>query len=296
VRVIQTYRRIQKNPNDQLLFDEEYQYYDFPQGSKVSHDELAVLEPDGRTLWATQYLIKQANEKLSQQGSAVRLGAGTQKKVGGFLGVTYSKVVPQKFASGKVVEGPFTLPGDCGKAAMQLLGTSWGVSYGNSDSGSLTSANNVFSEKQYGELVSFLSSNPKYLVGLLPTVAISEITPDNHREILSKLSQEAQLQFNKKYGYDHYATPGVGQAYVMFPAEGRPGFQETQCPYHFGYVLMESGKDRITLEQYTGRNETDWYFEMYQPGDPEKDFQKRWNSAFNNYGITGVAYKGRNPA
>lgn len=285
---IQAYKTVQKNPPDMLVYDEEFEHYDFPNGSLVADQGLAVLQPDG-VLWATGYMIDQANNKFKELGTDVRLRKGTQKKVGGFLGFTYFKVIPRKFENDQIVNEAFTLIGDCGQAARRLLGSPFSLTFGKHSSGSLIAAGDEFNKQQFNDLVEFLRSNSSYLDALVPRMSVSDITNANHRDVFSRLSEEARAKFNKSYGYDNFANPGLGQAYVMFPDQRRPGFVQTACPYHFGYVMMETGADRITLEQYTGKNESEWYFGIYQAGDPKKDFQERWNSSFNSFGTTAVA-------
>jgi hypothetical protein len=85
----------------------------------------------------------------------------------------------------------------------------------------------------------------------------------------------------KARGANRYATPDVGEAFVIGTV-GAPNADHNVHDYksgvdrglgwsfHFGGVVARSGKDRITLENYArGDNRGDvradprWYFQMY---------------------------------
>ena len=85
--------------------------------------------------------------------------------------------------------------------------------------------------------------------------------------------------FDRRHGLNVYAQPGVGEGY----AADRAGSYN----YHFGTVVLVSGGDRITFENYTRDSsgnfsiQTDrWFFAMYGPSsEPAQTFHGVWGDA-----------------
>ena len=85
--------------------------------------------------------------------------------------------------------------------------------------------------------------------------------------------------FDRRHGLNAYAQPGVGEGYAADRAGG--------YNYHFGTVVLVSGGDRITFENYTRDSsgnfsiQTDrWFFAMYgPPSEPAQTFHGVWGDA-----------------
>ena len=85
--------------------------------------------------------------------------------------------------------------------------------------------------------------------------------------------------FDRRHGLNAYAQPGVGEGYAADRAGG--------YNYHFGTVVLVSGGDRITFENYTRDSsgnfsiQTDrWFFAMYgPPSETAQTFHGVWGDA-----------------
>lgn len=292
---IQRYEEVAINPPNMLIHNKEYKHGDFPEGSKVSYSKLMVLEGP-KDLWATNYMIEKGNSTLEKSGSQVRLRAGTAKTVKAFLkDISYYKVVPYKVNN---VHNPLSLPGDCGDAAQHVMGA---MKLPDGQAMNRPNAALTVDAMQLEHMRNFLFPglfNSRYLqqVNSLPTLNIqqrADVTEDNHRKVFEALPPEGKEAFNRKYGYDEHAVAKPGQAYMMFPDQRRTGFPADfdGCPYHFGAVIMADGTDHVTLENFTGRNTNQWFFEMYGPKAKNQTFQDKWKGYFANLGSTTVVSK-----
>ena len=92
------------------------------------------------------------------------------------------------------------------------------------------------------------------------------------------LSAKQQEAFDKKAGINRYANPGVGEAYTI-SSGGAPKVDGSGKPiktwnFHWGGVIFKSttGSDNITMENYAGNADHEWYFQMY--GVPGKKSRK----------------------
>ena len=76
----------------------------------------------------------------------------------------------------------------------------------------------------------------------------------------------------KEIGIDHYANPGVGDAYTAVTA---PAPLPNQYRFHFAAVIMSTGNDRVTLEnegESPGIRNEKWKIETYSVTDARKTF------------------------
>lgn len=88
-----------------------------------------------------------------------------------------------------------------------------------------------------------------------------------------KLDPDAKNEFDKAAGINMYADPGIGEAFHISTG----GNNDPQAPggmtwnFHWGGVVMKSGKDTMTLEnysvsQYDVQNKQ-WLFQLYGVGN-----------------------------
>jgi hypothetical protein len=76
----------------------------------------------------------------------------------------------------------------------------------------------------------------------------------------------------KEIGIDHYANPGVGDAYTVVTA---PTPMPNQYRFHFAAVIMAPGNDRVTLEnegESPGTRNEKWKIETYSVSEQRKTF------------------------
>jgi hypothetical protein len=94
--------------------------------------------------------------------------------------------------------------------------------------------------------------------------------PDECRKQYWELGEKGRRAFDKFAGVNTAADPKVGGGYTMNTEGGMPGFKtqgDMTWNFHWAGVVMESGGDNITLENYaTGGYDdvnTEWNFQMY---------------------------------
>jgi hypothetical protein len=93
------------------------------------------------------------------------------------------------------------------------------------------------------------------------------------RAAYEKLSEAEKRTFDKKVGINAYADPEIGEAYHISTGGGtHPGLAKggSTWNFHWAGVVMKSGGDNITLENYSvgdyGVANTDWVYQMYGTG------------------------------
>jgi hypothetical protein len=76
--------------------------------------------------------------------------------------------------------------------------------------------------------------------------------------------------FDKKTGINRFAAPKVGEGYTMSTG-GAPIPGNNTWNFHWGGVVMLSGEDRVTMENYAVGNpavqNSEWEFQMYGTAD-----------------------------
>ncbi len=76
-----------------------------------------------------------------------------------------------------------------------------------------------------------------------------------------------QEAFDDKVEINRHANPGVGEAYTI--SSGGPAkSSRSTWNFHWGGVIMKTGGDNVTMENYAGNQTDEWYFQMY--GVPTK--------------------------
>ena len=82
------------------------------------------------------------------------------------------------------------------------------------------------------------------------------------------LTPAAREAFDRKTGINRYAAPEVGEGFTM-QTGGTPYPGVMTWNFHWAGVVMRSGGDAVTLENYAvgsaDAKNTDWNFQMYGP-------------------------------
>jgi hypothetical protein len=106
------------------------------------------------------------------------------------------------------------------------------------------------------------------------------------------LTPDGQNKFDRDAGINHYANPGIGEAYTMATEAQMPGFKKAgpkTWNFHWAGVIMKSGSDNVTLENFAVTEKTakdagvaqgeyidrDWNFDMYGTVDKSQTFHKQ---------------------
>lgn len=92
--------------------------------------------------------------------------------------------------------------------------------------------------------------------------------------------------FDRSVGINKYATPGVGEAYSIV-ANKDEAIDQGVWNFHWGGVVMKSGGDSVTLENFAASGATAWDFQMYGPASKVgQTFHEQQASRTKQDGIT----------
>lgn len=123
-------------------------------------------------------------------------------------------------------------------------------------------------------------SDVKKLVADL-TVARKAVLIDEHTIYLyqyNKLKPEDKDKVDKQMGINRFANPGVGDAFTISTGGEPMPNTDSVWNFHWAGVVLTSGADRITLENYASgeAKNTDWHFQVY--GVPSNDNERKGQS------------------
>ncbi|UII34738.1 DUF4157 domain-containing protein [Fulvivirga ulvae] len=230
--------------------------------ARVSDNGMAVTSNDySHEAYAHKSLIDRSNNILKAKGSGIEISAGTKTIKGtppeGGTIKTLHNVKPKIKASDSV-SGTQNFWADCGRSSREVMGKT----------GTDTSPYGLYNKSTGGKGKTSRSKNPAVFRDEILVKAGLGSTPDEARKAYLKKSDKAREAFDKKYGINKYAAPGVGEAFVSRRDDKSTtkGFN-----FHWGGVIMVAGHDRITLENFAKSGTTydtkdeDWYFETYGP-------------------------------
>jgi hypothetical protein len=110
--------------------------------------------------------------------------------------------------------------------------------------------------------------------------AISNAVMDGYN---TKLTAKEREEIDKKAGLNRWATPDVGEGYTISTGgDPKPGFEDSTWNFHWAGVVMKSGEDTVTLENYSVGDPAvenhEWVYQMYgsakaAEADPSKQGQ-----------------------
>ena len=102
----------------------------------------------------------------------------------------------------------------------------------------------------------------------------------------SKLNQKDREKFDQRLGINEYALPNVGEAYCIV-ANKDEHLDMKVWNFHWGAVVMRSGGDSVTMENFAGSGATAWDFQMYgPPSKPGQTFYEQQKSRTKHDGKT----------
>ena len=253
---------------------------------RVSDDGQMVAEDRGwganqsKRAWTTAAKIAASNAALAAQGSKVKLvskGAGISGNAPAApsTSVKLEEIEPVEAVGG----GPLNLAQDCGNACKQVMGS------GVKDVAVLKGP----TTEKYTAARSYYADDKK-------TPVVENTTPEDWAEEVFKmefgagltraqvyakydaLSPADKTKFDKKYGLNKYAVPGVGQGLTVSTEKDMPGFARVPGKrtwnFHFAATVLASGQDYVTLENAARWQPTDWIFFMYGPASKAQTFHE----------------------
>ncbi|HEX9989536.1 MAG TPA: hypothetical protein VGE45_13795 [Chloroflexia bacterium] len=257
--------------------------------------------------WAEENLIVSASNELKGAESVITLRPAKGGKTPTLKGKapdksgdkTLKKVIARNDKTHTEGEGRMEIWADCGKAACDVAGGGKGTGsnnrvalFTNKTSKSVRTKpggparmkweimRNYFDDKIDQKKLGDLERELSRLKGSLSKEKDANKIEDYKSRIKGKekemepvifapynnLTADEKDKFDEKAGINRYAAPKVGQAYTI-SSGGAPKPGKKTWNFHWAGVVMKSGGDSVTLENYavgdsTVKN-TDWSFQMY---------------------------------
>ena len=279
--------------------DQGPEEWDTGQALRVSDDGfMATAHPPFHDAWAAPFLIEVANNRLQEAGSAIRLQTGSDMISGpapnSGIRCELARVIPENTTTGSAGE-LMHVWADCGRAAREVMGVE--ASRHSEVVASYTEqVTPMWWFVLHGAILSEILPRGHSLRG--PTTAEERLTEEAapsrmraeiFRETLGEsagvawrrylnMSSEEREDFDRRTGINEYAQPNIGEAYVGHSGFAAPG--ERIWNFHWAGVIMTSGHDRMTLENFTvgdrQAQNTNWQLSMYGPASaPGQTFHEQ---------------------
>ena len=222
--------------------------------------------------------IAQANRELHARGSGIELVeqsatlAGPAPEGGGRH--TLKKVLPRIAASSGGTGTSQNSWADCGRMSREVMG----------HAGADQSPHAVVNGSGGHLQETATSSGPATLRGNVLVDLGLGATPADALTAYQAMTPTAREAFDRQHGLNRHAAPSIGEA---FSTEAANGFN-----FHWGGVVMQSGHDRVTLENfYKGgtydSQDTQWYFQTYgPPSKAGQTWHDQWQDAGNPDSMT----------
>ena len=263
----------------------------------VSDDgKMAVgLGGDGQTLFAEMGLIVESNVALASKSSALQMyAADGPETIEGkapadpdgetqlLFRVEPDLIVDPGLTTDDDEIGQKNLSWeDCGRTAREIMGPAGidldPVGVSRSDSGQLQETRTR-------------SSDPRELLNEILVQSGLGATLEDARRKYDEMDDEERDRFDRDHGLNRYALPDVGEAYSIIPSAGRDE-NRFDANFHWAGVIMASGPDRVTLENFAGskgydRKNKDWSIKMYGSRSDSESFDGRWDDGFGRSAMT----------
>jgi len=187
---------------------------------------------------------------------------------------TLNKVLPRIAASAGGTGTGQTSWADCGRISREVMGH---TRADQPPHAVVNGAGGNLQETATSSSPATLRGNVLVDLGLGATPAAALVT-------YQAMTPTAREAFDQQHGLDRYAAPSIGEA---FSTEAASGFN-----FHWGGVVLQSGGDRVTLENfYKGgtydSQDTAWYFQTYgSPSHPGQTWHDQWHDPANPDSMT----------
>ena len=284
---------------------------------RIADDDQMAMRQDspvygGRYFYADSSLISASDAVLKSQKSALQLtGGGTLAFNSPATGLEFrlTRVVPTNRTDGSTGNERATgmrWEQDCGFAAntvMQGGGRNTKAVYQMPEAPSsasfwtmlnmawtrLTSGVKATPTVHYGTVydthraVSFYSPQKMLDDVLSDALQLGPALAWTAYQALSTADKDA---FDRSVGINNYATPTVGEAYSIV-ANKDEAIDQGVWNFHWGGVVMRSGGDTVTMENFAGSGATAWDFQMYGPASKTgQSFHEQQASRTKQDGVT----------
>ncbi|MCK4787919.1 MAG: hypothetical protein KAV87_29470 [Desulfobacteraceae bacterium] len=281
------------SPNGSTVEPAYHPYTEISTSSQTVHRWNAGLDlrvsEDGRmavgqdlamhNFWAEPAKINESNSILNNRRSVIRLREQSNRITGpapdGGPVRTLSKVLPENVANATTGEN-MNIWADCGMSGRDVMGAGEGTG------GHYSRMTAVYKENPWwasipilGPLFSWIfgideettTSGPEAMKMEIFNERLGGTGDEGYRRYLA-FSPVEREEFDRETGINRYAAPTTGEGYTVSTGGNPihpPG--DFTWNFHWGGVVMDSGEDRTTLENYAVGDPTvqnsDWEFQMY---------------------------------
>ena len=270
---------------------------------RVSDDgTMAVAEGyPNHDFWAERALISSADSALKAKGSAISLKAGgsatvIRKPRGGRARLI--KVVPTNSRTNTSGDSMMHYA-DCGRSTRDVMGGN-GEQWGQIRA-TYTEEGQVPVEGDWGDKLSELWGGATQPGPVRKETGAGHRPGDWKAEIFDAvaggehayrgLDEVEQRKIDEAAGINDFANPEIGEGFTM-SSGGAPiaGFEDNTWNFHFAGLVMKSGGDFVTLENFSVSkpdvSNTDWTFDMYGPAHKEGQTFHDQHTDTNQHGET----------
>jgi hypothetical protein len=227
---------------------------------RVSDEGLMAVEAaakGSKSFWATNAAVNESNYTFDSVRSPLQLTLVPADiltgpaPVGGAIR-TLTKIAPVNRIDGTMGDA-MVFPSDCGAAARTIMGAdTLAAGYRNVSGPGRAGASRETSVS--------VSKDPVAMAGEVLAGASGAADSGAARESYDALTAEEREAFDKAAGINRYARAATGGGYVIATGPIKRG---PDWNFHWAGVLMTSGNDQVTLENYSGQAKTKWGFAMY---------------------------------
>jgi hypothetical protein len=241
---------------------------------RLSDDGKLAVKDHKRDAWAEPSQITQSNKVLDGLKSKVKV----EELSGNDVTVTppgkKSTVTLKKFRMINRVGGggETELVDDCGGANQQILGSETlgyesfvGVNKRGTTQEYTSPSAYIADDNAAGGIVSTTEKmSGEIYIRIFEREFKKTLSRKDALKEWAKLDAAEQKRLSQKYGINEFAVPEVGQGITIGSERDMPGSSQNGYNFHFGFNLMMSGPDYITLEDYDSSG-VRYYFDMYGP-------------------------------
>lgn len=252
---------------------------------RVSDDGWMAVEddPDGsRKFWTSPAKAIESNKVLKATNSSVQLVAlggeltGSAPEDGEERTLNPVAVANLKDAT---IGDPTCIGPDCGQVAQSIMGAKSGKEVGA-----------VFRKARRGAPLLQTSpgaNEPELMEREIETAVTGQDDPEFADSVFRLLSTDPEKReiLDEMVGINEYAQPRTGEAFAISTTSA--------YNFHYGAVVMTSGSDRVTLENFVGHMPSDWGFRMYGPSSKAGQTFHEQNKGFDEEGVDPMTMRVR---
>ncbi len=254
--------------------------------NRLADDGKMAVVDHGLEAWALPSKITDSNKVLADQHSKAKIEKLSGKDVTVKAPTGGSNVTLSKFRMIDSVTGTeLETQDDCGGACQQNLGAEY---YGNetfvasnkrgtTDEFTAPSTYRADDLAPGGDLSTTEDLSGEIYIRIFAREFNKTLNRVDALKAWDALSASEKERLSKKYGINDFAVPKMGQSVTISSERDMPGSTGIGYNFHFGYNLMASGEDYLTLEDYHNSGKK-YYFDMYGPASKKQ----AWNQEKSN--------------